>query len=596
MKVAFLSAVGLLLSVATASAQDSLRIPIPFVSQTTAPVNRNNIRFVDFSVSDNGTREAMTMLVGEKELTPTYLDSYTSSSLWKQGWFLGASVSASAFVGDPIGCDDLFGRVKPGLQLSLGKWLVPSAGVRVSYQGYDMKSGMLDNQEYHAFMSDWMLDVASLFHKGETGPRATAIPYVGYGYMLNTSACSHSFGMHYGVIGALRLGRNIHLNLELSAMSTFKDFDGMGGKCRLGDNFLNASLGLSYTVGGRHSRQRVVDAMPYMEQNSRLFRLASDLSEVNRSLMADLNDRENTIREYRKILKLKGWLSAMAGDDEHAANGSDGGSGTDAAKASGRKVVDGVMGKDTSTGREGGADQDMSDRMASKVMRALSGAQGQTIGSSKTISYPYNNYSGLNSLRERLRNGTRVQEVASGYGKDGADGFSVDDSVSMTDSLALNDMSNGGDIALDDVWSDPACCGNPLSDSDAQSLASISGQNAEYLQLMLSGKAPVGAPILFFFQLGSTRLTDMSQLVNLKEIAQMAKTYHLRIRIVGAADSATGTPTINSGLSSARAGYIEKELISLGIEQQRIYKTQLGGIDRYSPSEANRNTRVELYL
>lgn len=69
--------------------------------------------------------------------------------------------------------------------------------------------------------------------------------------------------------------------------------------------------------------------------------------------------------------------------------------------------------------------------------------------------------------------------------------------------------------------------------------------NDNYLALIQSGKKCIGSPIFFFFELGTTNLTDKSQLVNLDEIARVVKQYGLTLRVTGAADSETGTGEIN---------------------------------------------------
>lgn len=48
-------------------------------------------------------------------------------------------------------------------------------------------------------------------------------------------------------------------------------------------------------------------------------------------------------------------------------------------------------------------------------------------------------------------------------------------------------------------------------------------------------------PVLVFFKGGGTELTDPSQMINIRNAAQMAKEYGFRIKVIGSADSATGT-------------------------------------------------------
>ena len=102
----------------------------------------------------------------------------------------------------------------------------------------------------------------------------------------------------------------------------------------------------------------------------------------------------------------------------------------------------------------------------------------------------------------------------------------------------------------------------------------------------------IGVPVYFYFKLNTNHLVDESQLSNLDEIAKLAKADNLTINISGAADSATGTEQINRELSKARAKYIAQELIKRGISKEQIKAVSRGGINEYTPVEANRNTCV----
>ena len=115
-----------------------------------------------------------------------------------------------------------------------------------------------------------------------------------------------------------------------------------------------------------------------------------------------------------------------------------------------------------------------------------------------------------------------------------------------------------------------------------------------YLSAMMNGSEYIGAPIYFFFRLGIDELTEVSQLLNIDEIARVAKKHHLKVRISGAADSATGNERINNSLSQKRADYIKALIVQRGIEESLITTTYEGGIDDYSPVQANRQTCVSL--
>ena len=125
---------------------------------------------------------------------------------------------------------------------------------------------------------------------------------------------------------------------------------------------------------------------------------------------------------------------------------------------------------------------------------------------------------------------------------------------------------------------------------------SIAGSTADYLQEIGGGKSYIGAPIYFFFKIGTHELSEPAQSINIKEVANVIKKYGLHARIIGAADSQTGTAEINERLSAKRADYIAQLLREQGVTDELIQTGHRGGIDSYVPLNGNRNTRVLLYF
>ena len=163
--------------------------------------------------------------------------------------------------------------------------------------------------------------------------------------------------------------------------------------------------------------------------------------------------------------------------------------------------------------------------------------------------YPKNDYSGLNSLRARL-----AHKDWNGMGKLKTS-RSLEYSFSVSDSVSWN----------------------------------------KYVAEMAGGTKCIGSPVFFFFKIGTTQLVDVSQMANLDELARIAKAYHLKISVVGAADSVTGNDGINNSLSKSRADYITQQLVARGIDKSMIISKSKGGIDKYSPIAVNRHTAVRLF-
>ena len=413
-------------------------------------------------------------------LQPLYLDGVVVPARGNGNWFVSIAGGATAFLGTPLGCEDLFGRLKPSYSLALGKWFTPWVGARINYNGLQFKDGTLAVQEYHYLHAD---------------------------LLWNATNGHNPFAISYGIQGQYRISKRVSALMELSGTTTFQDFDGYGKANRLGDHMLSLTAGFSFHIG-KVGWKRAIDPSPYIRRDRQLVDYINVLSEQN-SRYAGQHDKDSrTLAELKKILEIEGLLDTYSHffDDDDAIE------------------------------RKG---------------------------------YPRNNYSGLNSLRARLKNkhwnGKSPLEGQAPNGNGRAD--SLQHWPDSVPGLGTGQFENLPDSTL-----------------------------ADYAVRMQSGRECIGAPIFFFFELGTSHLTDPSQLVNLDELARVAKKYGLSVSVIGAADSMTGTVSVNNALSVSRAGYIAEELIKRGVLGDKIVQTHQGGISDYTPNEANRHTKVMLYF
>ena len=384
-------------------------------------------------------------------LRPTYLKGVLVSSPWTTNWFLQASVGTTAFLGKPLGCNDLFGRMRPAFTVALGKWFTPSVGGRITYGGPQFTDCTNSSQHYQYLRADFLWNVLGTQYKEDIHAlsRWSLIPFVGLGILHNKDNAHKPLAISYGIQAQYHLSRRLALTAEIGSMTTMQDFDGIGKPHRLGDHLLSASLGLSVHIG-KSEWKRAVDARPYIAQNE--------------------------------------WLSAYA----------------------------------------------------ASLSGTSSNVTSQPPFPKVSLSGPRNDYSGLRSLRARMRFRSAV------------------------------------------------------SDTAATSPTPPTSPAATYMPY--DGRHSLGAPIYFFFRLGTATLLNPSQLVNLDEVARLAKQYGLHVKVIGAADSATGTDSINLPLSRSRADYIARELAQRGVPTGNITTTHTGGIDDYTPDEANRHTRLLLFF
>ena len=457
------------------------------------------------------TEPSSTADVMLQPIQPEYLDNTCEGAGWDRNWFIEVKGGASAFMGSPLGCGDVFDRVTPVFQAGVGKWFTPSIGGRVEFQGFQFKNAELATMKYQFIHADFMYNLTAFFRQNEIGlSRWDVIPFVGVGMAHNTdwrSSCdgtghasgSHPFAFSYGLEARYRINDRLHIVGELSGLTTMKNFDAIGTSSKFGDHMLSLSAGLSLTLG-KTGYKRVVDARPYISQNEWLMEYSRTLSSHNQQLSRQVREDGQCIKEYRKILEIEGLLELYK----------------DRIRAD--------------------------DHEPTKNL------------------YPRNDYSGLNSLRARLINR----------------GWNGNPATMPNAVQKREDLEDAEDTGETDTSTD------------------INDMAQDYLAAMTDGKAYIGAPIYFFFHVATDHLTDLNQVLNVDEIAKVAKTHRLKVRIVGSADNATGTETINRQLSRKRAEYICQLLKDRGVEKNNISTVFEGGTDAYSPIEANRNTCVYL--
>lgn len=324
-------------------------------------------------------------------------------------WFVSARTGAAAFAGSPSGCGDLFDRVTPNLEITLGKWHTPYFGTRIAFDGFKFKTANLNKERYENYHLDLMVNISSFYHKDyEKMPKWNFVPYMGAGVIHNSHLHKTEFALNYGMLCSYRIADRFSLSAEVGAIATAQKFDGLGTGSSLRDNLFHANLGLTIDIGKQGWKKKSLKTVPYYHCN---------------------------------------------------------------------------------------------------VPREVS-------------SYPKNNYRGLNELRERIRS-----------------------------------VMGSGDVILD---------------------------------------KNIDVPILFFFKINSIDFVDNQQKIELSEIAAAVKEYNLKVKVIGAADSRTGSKEYNRKLSIKRAKYIAKLLIDAGVQKEKLQGVSHGGIDIYKPYTANRHTCVIL--
>ncbi|MBQ6178352.1 MAG: OmpA family protein [Bacteroidales bacterium] len=191
--------------------------------------------------------------------------------------------------------------------------------------------------------------------------------------------------------------------------------------------------------------------------------------------------------------------------------------------------------------------------------------------------HPVNDYDGLNSLRKRLANP------------------SWDGKSSLFEPIGTGLKFEDGRIVPLSKKSESSDTVSPET-SSATSVQGSASPLKPYLQQMERGEVPIGAPVFIFFRLAGTYVTDSQQLLSVNAAADLAIAQNLRVRITGAADSATGSAEKNEALAKARAEHVASLMMKRGVPEEYIVVLSEGGTSKFSLVEMNRNCRIELFI
>ena len=255
---------------------------------TTSTGGINNISYVKFNPEFVFTDSQNSSEINNRCGTFLYDNHVTSE------WFINPSVGVAAFIGSPLGCEDLFGRITPVFSLSAGKWFNRSVGGRVTLQGFDFINGNINHNKYLGAFMDVLWNPSRQYSSNKV--RWEFVPFIGTGLASNFTANKNNFAIHYGLQNLIRINDLLSFTLEFGGFSSFSDFDGIGSNGTLKDNMFHITAGLTFKF---KERKNSYVKHEYYE---------SDLYRKNIWLSKENEDKDRILAQLRKILEIKGLL------------------------------------------------------------------------------------------------------------------------------------------------------------------------------------------------------------------------------------------------------------------------------------------------
>lgn len=223
------------------------------------------------------------------------------------------------------------GGINPALDINLGKWVTPSVGLRIGYQGLSASTwsnaqypyfkemgadGRFKNAFNHAYIhGDVLWNISNAFSGYKETRTWNFVPFISAGFArsFRNGTANNEFAMGAGLLNSIRISDRIDLTLEVRQLLVRQGYDSspMGGVAGM----TSATFGITFKLGKtgfRRSSSAVYE--------SRI----KDLEQTNGELLAAKAEAESAaagLKEENSILKdaVKA-MENMAESDQTAEN------------------------------------------------------------------------------------------------------------------------------------------------------------------------------------------------------------------------------------------------------------------------------------
>lgn len=233
-------------------------------------------------------------------------------------WFISVGGGVQVLFGEHDSDASFGNRIAPAIDLSLGKWITPSIGLRAQYAGFKAKGVTTDptakfitgassdlagyyDEEFNFFNihGDLLWNISNTIGGYRMDRTWDFIPFVGVGYAKswkeNVNPEYKEAAASAGLINKLRLSDAVNMNLELRVLMVNQRFDGYSVGQGI-EEIVSATVGFTYNFAKRgferYSEPIAPDYTPYTNKIAELDKkiaasdanakkLASDLAAAN---------------------------------------------------------------------------------------------------------------------------------------------------------------------------------------------------------------------------------------------------------------------------------------------------------------------------
>ncbi len=242
-------------------------------------------------------------------------------------WFISAGGGVQVMYGEHDTKAKFSNRLAPAIDVSLGKWITPSIGVRGQYSGLTAKGLVMDPtarfiegpssdcagcfEEKFSFFNlhgDVLWNLSSTIGGYKADRTLEFIPFIGLGYARSWKTGVNPIYKEasgaVGLINKFRLSDAMNFNIELRALLVNERFDGFSIGHGI-EEIVSATIGFTYNFKRRGFDKYVepipADYTPYTSKIAELEQKIADKDAKAKKLAADLEAEKKNIKVETKV-------------------------------------------------------------------------------------------------------------------------------------------------------------------------------------------------------------------------------------------------------------------------------------------------------
>ena len=216
-------------------------------------------------------KEEVKVTVVEEESTAPWR-GFVTNGFW-DNWFISIGAGGQVYFGEYDSKDDFGRRITPTFDFSVGKWLMPTLGVRAQVGGFTLKGLTTDPANIYAkgpsrvdgyYKQKWqqfnvhvdgLLNLSNWIGGYRTDRFYEAVPFAGFGMIHGCSSVDNTkFMFVAGLINKMRLSNAFDFNIEIKGSLVPQAFDGDTGGSK-GEGILGVTAGFTYKFNQRNFRR-----------------------------------------------------------------------------------------------------------------------------------------------------------------------------------------------------------------------------------------------------------------------------------------------------------------------------------------------------